>query len=414
MNFRVIVASPIWSLNGVNIFSANLVRELQNRGIAAQILITQPHLNDPKPMKVPTDIPIHYLPVKAKDVYKVRWSAMIKYLEDHAPCIYIPNHDIEHSSVCPQLSNRIGVVGVVHSDDPQHYEHVGRLGDYWNSIVTVSKTVAEKTLVNHPSLTHRLTTIPIGVRIPVQPPGPKLKTSEPLKLLYAGVFKQAQKRILDLPKVVQQLANKGIDIKMTIAGGGPDKDALVAAAAPLVEKGLMEFIGIVPHDEMPQLLRDHDIFMMTSAYEGMPNALLEAMGQGCIPVVTNIDSGIPEVVKDHHSGFLVPVGDIEQFADRIATLKNDFNLRQTIALNAYHAVGQGGFSIRDMVDGYLKVFEQVMKDADSGQFQRPAGGILPPPQMRPMWRHYLPLPIYQAARVSKRTLRQFATTSKNS
>ena len=414
MNFKVIVASPIWSLNGVNIFSANLVRELQRRGIESHILLTQPHLNDPKPMKVPTDIPIRHLPVKAEDVYKVRWSAMIKYLEDHAPCIYIPNHDIEHSSVCPQLSNRVGVVGVVHSDDPQHYEHVNRLGYYWNSIVTVSKTVAKKTLVNNPALTPRLTTIPIGVHIPDQPPTPKSEVNSPLKLLYAGVFKQAQKRILDLPKIVQHLANKGIDIKMTIAGGGPDKEALVKAAAPLVERGLIEFIGIVPHDEMPQLLRDHDVFMMTSAYEGMPNALLEAMGQGCIPIVTNIDSGIPEVVRDHHSGFLVPVGEIEQFSDRIATLKNDFNLRRTIALNAYHAVNQGGFSIREMVDSYLKVFEQVMEETTLGKFQRPTSGILPPPQMQPIWRHYLPLPIYQVARVSKHTLQQFVTFSKSS
>ena len=165
---------------------------------------------------------------------------------------------------------------------------------------------------------------------------------------------------------------------------------------------------------MPKLLEDHDAFIMTSAYEGMPNALLEAMGRGCIPVVTDIDSGIPEVVKDGESGFLISVGDIEQFSDRIAQLQRDPQLRRTLSLNAYKAVDQGSFRIRDMADRYLEVFEGVMRDVESGRFRRPLGKILPPPQMRPMWRHYLPLPIYQAARISKRTLKHFAATSRSS
>ena len=414
MDFNVIVASPIWSLNGVNIFSANLVRELQNRGIESHILLTQPHLFDPKPMALPPDLPVHRLPVNPEDVYKVRWAAMIKYLEDHAPCIYIPNHDLEHSSVCPRLSRRVGVVGVIHSDDPQHFEHVNRLGSYWDGIVSVSKTVAEKTLAVNPELAPRLTTIPIGVQIPDQPPQAKFDSSEPLRLLYAGVFKQVQKRILDLPKIVERLTERGIPVKLTIAGGGPDQDALVEAAAPWVAKNLIEFIGIVPHDQMPQLLQDHDVFIMTSAYEGMPNALLEAMGQGCIPVVTDIDSGIPEVVRDRDSGMLIAVGDIEGFAEGIASLHHDPDLRSKLAINAYHAVDQGTFRIRDMVNSYLDVFERVMHDAESGTYQRPQGKILPPPQMYPIWRHYLPLPLYQAARISKRTFRQFTTSVKRS
>ena len=97
MNFNVIVASPIWSLNGVNVFSANLVRGLQERGISARILLTQPNKHDSKPMKLPSDIPVDKLPVEDNDIYSVRWSAMIRYLEECAPCIYIPNYDFEHS-----------------------------------------------------------------------------------------------------------------------------------------------------------------------------------------------------------------------------------------------------------------------------------------------------------------------------
>ena len=410
MKFNVVVASPIWSLNGVNIFSANLVRELQQRGISSEILLTQPHLPDPKPMRIPNDIPVNRLPVKDEDVYGDRWATLIRYLEARSPCIYIPNHDIEHSGICPALSNSVAVVGVVHSDDPQHYEHVSRLGDSWNHVVTVSKTVARETVAQNPALGDRLTVVPIGVRVPNQPPAPKSRSNEPLKLLYAGVFKQQQKQILDLPKIVQRLAEMGTPVTLTIAGGGPDEAALRAAADPLVQQGLITFIGIVPHDDMPSLLQSHDVFLMTSAYEGMPNALLEAMGQGCIPVATNIDSGIPDVVTDSESGFLVGVGEIEQFADRITRLQRDTDLRNRLARGAYDSVSQGPYTIRAMVDSYVAIFEQALTAAQQGQFHRAPGKILPPPHMRPMWRHYLPLPVYQAARLSRRTLKRVTKT----
>jgi len=404
MNFNVIVASPVWSLNGVNIFSANLVRELCQRGISAHILLTQAHIPDSKPMQQPTDIPIHHLPVRPDELFGVRWKAMIQYLEERAPCIYIPNYDFEHSCVSPKLSKRVGVVGVVHSDDPQHYEHVGRLGKYWNKIVCVSQTVADGTVERNPELRDRVSTIPIGVSIPDTKPQRIWEPNQPLKVLYAGVFRQSQKRILDLPQIVQHCLKLNVPIHLTIAGGGPDQQNLVDACQPFVEQELIKFIGIVPHAQMPELLKQHDVFIMTSAFEGMPNALIEAMGQGCIPVATNIKSGIPELVKDGVNGYLVSVGDVDAFAQRLATLQKDVDLREHFSEQAYQTVDQGHYRIRDMVDSYLSVFEQALKEADSGTYQRPYADILIPDHMQPFWKHYLPSPVFTFGKQCKQTL----------
>ncbi len=70
---NVIVSSPVWSLNGVNVFSANLVRGLREKGVAAELLLTCPGMPDDKPMPLPGDIPISRLAVNRNDGWKRRW-----------------------------------------------------------------------------------------------------------------------------------------------------------------------------------------------------------------------------------------------------------------------------------------------------------------------------------------------------
>lgn len=408
MNFNVIVASPIWSLNGVNVFSANLVRGLQERGISARILLTQPNKHDSKPMKLPSDIPVDKLPVEDNDIYSVRWSAMIRYLEECAPCIYIPNYDFEHSCVSPKLSNRVGIVGIVHSDDPQHYEHIYRLGGYWNAIVTVSQAIAKSISSKKSIFSHRMFTIPCGVSISNDYIERTWDSKAPLKIVYAGGLKQHQKRILDLPKIIQALADRQTPVELTIAGGGPDQQELIDASRHLTEKGLIRFIGILPNEEIPELHKQNDVFIMTSEFEGLPNALTEAMGCGCVPVVTDIDSGIPELVEDGVNGYRIKIGDIQGFAERLEMLQKDINLRQQMSLNAYNTVDKGSYRIQDMVDSYLEVFQRVLSEAESGAYHRPEGEILPPPSLQPLWINYLPPLPLKVFKYGKRAVNKLA------
>ncbi len=61
---NVILATPNWSLNGPNVFSANLARELNARGVGAHIVLTRPDWQDAKPLPEPADIAIRTLPVR--------------------------------------------------------------------------------------------------------------------------------------------------------------------------------------------------------------------------------------------------------------------------------------------------------------------------------------------------------------
>ena len=63
-----------------------------------------------------------------------------------------------------------------------------------------------------------------------------------------------------------------------------------------------------------------------------------------------------------------------------------------------------------MVDGYLELFERVLQEAESGIYQRPHADILLPNHMKPMWKHYLPSPVFKFGRRCKHTLEKLLTT----
>ncbi len=380
--FQVIVGATAWTVNGVNVFSANLVRGLAARDVSAHILLTEDATDlaqtHEQAMPRPDGVRFESIPVGRAGNWGRHWGAMVRYLEESAPCIYVPNSDWRHSLVSSQLGDDVVVVGIVHSDDPMHYDHVRRLGRSWNAVVSVSDAVARKTVELCPDVAGRITTIPIGVRIPTSRP-PRPPAGDRLRVIYHGILKQHQKRVLDLPRIVRAARDLGVPIELTIAGAGPDESALRAAAEPLVSEGAIRFLGVVSHDDMAAVLESHDVYLLASEFEGMPNALIEAMGCGLVPVVSRTSSGIPELVRDGRNGFMVPIGEAGAYADRLRTLWRHPFRRRRMAARAWRTVSKGGFGVEDMVTSYLEVFDRAWGDASAGRFVRRRAPLSPLP-----------------------------------
>lgn len=380
--FRVVIGTTTWAVNGVNVFSANLARGLLAAGVPAHILLTEDNTalvqSSETLMPFPAGVPFLSLPVLPMDGWGTHWGAMVRHLEQAAPCVYIPNYDWRHSCICPRLSDEVVVVGVVHSDDPLHYDHVRRLGPFWNAVVAVSSAVAERTAEACPSVADRIVTIPIGVRIPPVRPQ-RARTTEVLRLVYHGALKQHQKRVLDLPRIVEAASDLGVPVELSIAGAGPDEADLRMAGAPLVDRGLIRFLGVLSPDDTAAMLETQDVYLLASEFEGMPNALIEAMGRGCVPVVTQMTSGIPELIRDSDNGFLVPIGDAGAFAERLRTLWNNPARREQMSIRAFQTVQEGRFRVENMVRSYQQVFEHAWNEVRAGRFVRPRGPLAPPP-----------------------------------
>jgi glycosyltransferase involved in cell wall biosynthesis len=79
-------------------------------------------------------------------------------------------------------------------------------------------------------------------------------------------------------------------------------------------------------EDIPELLKVSDLFVLSSRSEGLPYTIIEAMLAG-LPVVATAVGGVPELVEDGRTGFLVPPGDHGALAEAIQRLLDDSSLR---------------------------------------------------------------------------------------
>ncbi len=138
-----------------------------------------------------------------------------------------------------------------------------------------------------------------------------------------------QKGIGVLFDALDLLQDQAPDLELTVIGDGPDRAALERRAA---DRGLgdrVHFLGSKAPADVASLLTTADIFVLPSYAEGVPVVLMEALGTG-LPAVASYVGGIPELVEDDVTGYLVPPGDPQVLADRIAALVADPALRNRL------------------------------------------------------------------------------------
>ena len=96
-------------------------------------------------------------------------------------------------------------------------------------------------------------------------------------------------------------------------------------------KNSIHFEGFSRH--IHKKIKDAEIFVLSSDFEGQPNALMEAMMMG-IPSISTNCSGISEIITDEENGLLVPVGNVSSLANAIARLSDNETLRNKIRKGA--------------------------------------------------------------------------------
>jgi glycosyltransferase involved in cell wall biosynthesis len=128
---------------------------------------------------------------------------------------------------------------------------------------------------------------------------------------------RVQKRLGTWLEIAQALHAKHPDTFFIIVGDGPLRDEIKAKAKALGTDKYVFFAGL--QTETRPYFTAMDVFMMSSEFEGLPIALLEAMSMNCVPACTTA-GGIPEVIKDGVNGILVPVQQPMQLVDRLSQL----------------------------------------------------------------------------------------------
>jgi glycosyltransferase involved in cell wall biosynthesis len=148
------------------------------------------------------------------------------------------------------------------------------------------------------------------------------------------------------------------DVHTVIVGEGPERVRLEAMVDQLDLVGRVHFVG--HQQDVRPWLAALDVFVLPSDWEGMSNALLEAMAAG-LPVVATRVGGTPEVVVDGMTGLLVPLRDPDALAEAITRLLSDSDLRRTIG-QAGRARVERHFSIEETVKKTEELYMTLLRE----------------------------------------------------
>jgi glycosyltransferase involved in cell wall biosynthesis len=154
-------------------------------------------------------------------------------------------------------------------------------------------------------------------------------------------------------RVIAALASLPEQVRLLIAGDGPEAAALHALAQRHGVAGRVRFLGSVPHGELSAVYGAADVLVLASSREGWANVLLEAMACGT-PVVASPIPGNTEVVRHGAAGLVAAENTAEGFAAGIAAL-----LRAPPSRTETRAYAEG-FSWNETTAGQIAVFRRLL------------------------------------------------------
>jgi N-acetyl-alpha-D-glucosaminyl L-malate synthase BshA len=163
------------------------------------------------------------------------------------------------------------------------------------------------------------------------------------------------KRIMDVLQVFARVSPR-VPSRLLMIGDGPDRSRAEAFCREHHLRERVFFLGNVPNLE--EIVGAADLFLLPSEAESFGMAALEAMASE-VPVIATKAGGLPEVVVDGETGYLLPVGDVEGMAERAIEILSDAELQRKMGRRA-REVAIERFDERKIVPMYREFYERVI------------------------------------------------------
>jgi len=181
------------------------------------------------------------------------------------------------------------------------------------SHIFVASSFTAKTLEDYPGNLSPVTVIPYGFP-PISPEESSHRcrsTGRPLRVLFVGGLSQ-RKGIADLFAAVRRLGNC---VSLTLIG------SKVTAECPALDAELARhrWIASLPHGQILEEMRAHDVLVFPSLFEGFGLVITEAMSQGT-PVITTERTAGPDLITHGENGWLIPAGNTEALVQQLEEL----------------------------------------------------------------------------------------------
>ncbi len=337
---------------GSTTFLINFAGELVRRGLPVEVFSLEwdnPMAADFQRQKIPL-----LCLDQRRQIFEDRLKIILQNLVRFQPTAVVSTLGAISFEPLRYLPAGVFRVGMGQSDDPNVYAMMAHYTPWLDLVAMVS-----------PAMKFRAEAMPEFARVPVaylsygvpMCPDSELPVRDfqrPLRILYLGRLCHEQKRVRLFPEIYAQLCASGIPFHWTIAGEGEDRSWLEERLKSVSPSQTVSFAGWVNYSEVPTVLKQHDVSLLTSDYEGFGLSVAESMGYGLVPVASDLPAGIPEMV-DPTTGMLVPVNDVVGYARAIIHLhehRDELAAKSTAA----RARVKKKFSVEAMTDGWLAQF----------------------------------------------------------
>jgi glycosyltransferase involved in cell wall biosynthesis len=187
----------------------------------------------------------------------------------------------------------------------------------------------------------------------------------PLRILFVGFLRES-KGVLDLVEACGELKNRGVPFQLAVMGQfqSPEFETLLKARIEQLQLGSqIDFLGLLTGDAKWQAYAKADVLCFPTYYESetFPTVLLEAMSFG-LPTVATRWRGIPEIVDDGITGYLVEPRDCPAVTERLAQLQASLELRSQLG-----AAARKKFVEQFTVERFWKRMEDAFAQVASSQ-----------------------------------------------
>jgi len=188
--------------------------------------------------------------------------------------------------------------------------------------------------------------------IPVDDNLPSGKTgTKDIAFITVGRLAEIKNHLL-MVRAFHEALKEGADARLIIVGDGPERASIESFLRTNRLEGKVTLLGF--RSDVGELLRGADVFILTSRYEGISVALLEAMRAG-LPVIATRVGGIPETVRDGKTGLLVGQDDLPGLVQAMRRLAQSQELRREMGRRGRDFLLEE-FSLTVMSARYSKIY----------------------------------------------------------
>lgn len=283
-----------------------------------------------------------------------------------SPEVLVLNDSPYAMASLPFIRHSIVRIPVLHSVSPDEVELALSQGQWWDRAAAVSEFV--KQAAARTCSEPRVSVCALGVPLPTpREQRPSYDNQRPLEIISVGRVVVHQKRLDRVPVIAGRLAERGIAFRWTVLGDGEYLPRLCREVQRLGLAGCFRFSGAVAPSEVANALATAEAFVLPSDCEGLPQALLEAMAQGVVPVVSRIPGSTTGLVETDHCGYLCRPSEPGEFADALAELACHRELCGELGRRAAAHVAQNL-----SLDAFTERFLALVAEARVQALARPA------------------------------------------